>query len=520
MVLYDENGRVVKEHETHLEDTALDLASKCRYIEQIQVYKQRDVAVGDNNIRIIIDAQDFKTLYCHRNLGWGSDSEQIEFFSQETDYEIRIDLDRGILKMCSSMADEHFTYNPGENRLHLPVRYPRRHVESKEYNPKEFKASFGDGKVVKGKSLVWPDDGQMAFIRRDEIEKYIFPWLEKVKRICESVKSNKGMAENNPRKRKRAKDASDDGSETDEEPGKLKRGPRKRRNNTNGTGPESGLETDPEPERQTSPEKNPAHDLVKPDGPIPMEIPNDPLEKIHLYNAMLQLGLPKFVQLPLIDALVLQMYQTKLTACHLDTLEMTVGRFYSRGVAVLDPVLNHFIGTYSFREWNDRKPPAWPGTKPPTRDGGAPNEQSDVGPSPGKKGAGKGKDVLPKPVNFDKMKRKYLEYTKQQAQRGKFGKDTYLLPPKLPVLGHSIKHWSGLRSSGSTAAAHIGYPLNIGKDRNFTRRRDGTLGRCVEEDTNRLAGQAYYQTNRPGQLDSLAPPEAIDNPNVEDEEGE
>ncbi|KAF2824867.1 hypothetical protein CC86DRAFT_252978, partial [Ophiobolus disseminans] len=83
-------------------------------------------------------------------------------------------------------------------------------------------------------------------------------------------------------------------------------------------------------------------------------IPASLLEKIHLYNVMLHLGIASYFQRPLIDALVLQMYQTDLRQCHLDTLEMTVGRFYARGVAVLDPVLSHFIGTYPLRSLTDR----------------------------------------------------------------------------------------------------------------------------------------------------------------------
>lgn len=88
-----------------------------------------------------------------------------------------------------------------------------------------------------------------------------------------------------------------------------------------------------------------------------IDIPEELERKIHLYNVMLLLSIPRFFQRPLIDALVLEMYQTNLRQCHLDTLEMTVGRFYARGVLVLNPVLSHFVGTDAFRSIVDRQQP-------------------------------------------------------------------------------------------------------------------------------------------------------------------
>jgi hypothetical protein len=90
--------------------------------------------------------------------------------------------------------------------------------------------------------------------------------------------------------------------------------------------------------------------------PLPeIDIPEDLLGMIHLYDVMLQLGIASYFHRPLIDALVLRMYQTNLQKCHPDTLEMTVCRFYSRGVPALDPVLDHFIRTYALRSAADRQ---------------------------------------------------------------------------------------------------------------------------------------------------------------------
>jgi hypothetical protein len=77
-----------------------------------------------------------------------------------------------------------------------------------------------------------------------------------------------------------------------------------------------------------------------------MDIHEDLVNKIHLYNAMLQLGIPSVVRRLLIHRLVDQMYRKNLNACELETLEMTVGRFHSQGVPVLDPVLCYFVSTY------------------------------------------------------------------------------------------------------------------------------------------------------------------------------
>ncbi|KAI4688734.1 uncharacterized protein J4E84_004664 [Alternaria hordeiaustralica] len=293
----------------------------------------------------------------------------------------------------------------------------------------------------------------MAFIRPEEIIEYVIPWLQKVEKQI------------------------------------------------NRKGDELDKEDDARPPKETRRARQP----TGPDVAITMRIPDALDDKIHLYNAMLQLGLPKSVQL---------MYKTKINACHLATLEHTVGRFYSRGVAVLDPVLCHFIGTYSRRTLQDRK-----NVRPPP---GSDNETSDDANKPGEQlpEEAQGADnqsgeeppaTAPVPEiesNFDfkNSERKYLGYHDQPAGRGKpYDEDKFILPPELPVIGHSIKHWSGVRKKGSTAAAHNGFPLNIGKYKKFIRRNATDVidvNDYFEEETNRLAHQKDYKDKGPGEGDS------------------
>lgn len=143
------------------------------------------------------------------------------------------------------------------------------------------------------------------------------------------------------------------------------------------------------------------------------------------------------------------MYETKLNACHLVTLEHTVGRFYSRGVAVLDPVLCHFIRTYSHRTLQDRrdaKPSTESGTESSDDTGDSdeqpPEEAQGVDNQSGEEPPASAPAAEPE-SNFDfkNSERKYLGYHDQPAGREiPYDEDTYLLPPELPVIGHSIKH--------------------------------------------------------------------------------
>ncbi|KAI2482128.1 hypothetical protein Ptr902_06509 [Pyrenophora tritici-repentis] len=75
---------------------------------------------------------------------------------------------------------------------------------------------------------------------------------------------------------------------------------------------------------------------------------------------------------------------------------------------------------------------------------------------------------------------------------------THELPPVLPVLGHTARHWSGVRKNGSTAAAFTGFPLNIGKGKRFV--RTATATRTEEEMmTHHLIHQEAYWRDNPGQ---------------------
>jgi hypothetical protein len=188
------------------------------------------------------------------------------------------------------------------------------------------------------------------------------------------------------------------------------------------------------------------------------------------------------------------MYQTELRACHLDVLEHTIGRFYSRGVAILDPVLNHLIGTYSFRCSKDRKNP-----KPSEKSGDEPTEETDDA----NREAASGSSETDSNFDFKVAERGYVNYVDIPAHRPRFPDDTYLLPPELPVIGHSIRHWSGVRLNGSTAAAYTGFPLNIGKNKKFIH-TDATAAIGAndysEEETNRLVSYEYYRNHGPGEV--------------------
>jgi hypothetical protein len=177
-------------------------------------------------------------------------------------------------------------------------------------------------------------------------------------------------------------------------------------------------------------------------------------EKIHLYNVMLQLGIASHFQKPLIDGLVEQMYQNDLQQCHLDALEMTVGRFHARGVPILDPVLNHLVGTYPLRPARDRQTADTPDHLTMTNGEKHPDERKD------------GEFYLPKGTQ-----RSWLDYTAVKPDaRHDYPDDTVSVPPRLEVIGHSIRHWSGVRRNGSTAAATTGYPLNVGRVLKYYRR--------------------------------------------------
>lgn len=323
---------------------------------------------------------------------------------------------------CSSLADEYFTFHPDQNHLRLPVTYPR--VHDREYcGPdkwKDFEEEHKDHIIEPGKTYRHQVDAQMAYIRKDEIIRYILPWLRKMETIVEKKE-----------------------------------------------------------------EKN---ELVTRDMLPQIRIPHKLRSKIHLYNSMLQLGIASYFQQPLIDALVRQMYKRDLQRCHLDILEMTICRLYSRGIPVLDPVLNHFIGTYSQRSLIDRN-----NAEPPkalkVKDSNLPREVIHI-------------DDLYLPHT----ERKWLEYSNvKPGTREWYPDDTVIVPPELEVLGHSLRHWSGIRRTGSTAAAYTGYPLNVGRVFKYYRRQAMDPIRKSRRNvdfsdysTYRLRKDPYCLRNRPG----------------------
>jgi len=240
MVLYHANGRVVEQHDQYLDDEARNLANHYRYIEQIDICNQKTADPSTDNVEIIIDEQEYRTLYCEREGYW----ETIKKFRRKTAYHIPTTVDRATLRKCSTFADDHFTYNPGAKTLHLPVRYPRQHHAALgELSTHDFNINYHF--CVNGKRLAEQPDDQMAFIRPEEINVYVIPWLQKVQ-------------------------------------GQINR-----------KGGELDEEDDARPPKETRRARQP----TGPDVAITMGIPDALDEKIHLYNAMLQLGLPKFVQL-------------------------------------------------------------------------------------------------------------------------------------------------------------------------------------------------------------------------------
>jgi len=415
-------------HESYLEREAHKEAVQGQYEDQIDICKGMDVpAAALDTVDIIINPQRFKTLYCSPPHG-DTTGTCWEWLKQGKKTEERIQVNRRALIAGSSLAEEHFRYNPESTVLHLPVEWPRKH---------------NAGSVC---GYIKMENAQMAYIRSNEIKSLLVPWLSRLLILLQM-----GDKKNN-----------------DAESGALPATLAQRRTLTRAT------------------LMDPAKEYT-----LHIEPPETLLDKIHLYNAMLQLGLPKFVQQPLVDALVLQMYQKPLQHCHLDVLEITIGRFHSRGMAVLDPVICHFIGTYAFRSLQDRETP------------GDKADRAEETPEPA--------DDLPScrpahvapdgQTDFAKTGRQLLSFTNYNARRIAFPRDTFLLPPALPVLGHSIQNWSGVRRTGSTAAAFTGFPLNIGEAFKYVR-TSGTQAlsndNVVREQTNRLAHQPYYHTEKPG----------------------
>lgn len=135
--------------------------------------------------------------------------------------------------------------------------------------------------------------------------------------------------------------------------------------------------------------------------------------------------------------MIAKIYQKPFSSCPLDTLAMTVGCFYSETVAVLYAVLNHFIGTYAFRIFEDRDNPS--------------SDQLD-------------KPSVDPVYDIKRNVLAYFEYHVTSTNR------TLINRPKLPDLGYSMRHWSGIRRDENPVAAHTAYILYVGRVRKFYRR--------------------------------------------------
>ncbi|KAF2713028.1 hypothetical protein K504DRAFT_516863 [Pleomassaria siparia CBS 279.74] len=212
-------------------------------------------------------------------------------------------------------------------------------------------------------------------------------------------------------------------------------------------------------------------DTEQPEESIPLlTIPDTLEDKIHLYNIMVQLAAPKFLYSELTKALVEQMDQSKLAESHLDLLEMTVGRLNAGTVSILDPVLNHLVATYASR---DKATDIDVVRRPGPQDPAVPGE----------------------PLNP-------LKYGVKNAGRSDYPRDTVIVPPKYPVIGHCIKNWPEVRgSNGDARAAHVRYPLNVGRERKFWRRNstDPILGkRSADAISADDAGTVVDYTERSG----------------------
>ena len=153
MVLYKQNGRVIAAHEAHLEEQAGKIANDRGYMDQIEIFEQKSQQASRTDVQFVIDSQKFMTLFCHNNDGWGSDYEKIKAFGADTTT-IEKRVDRDTLIKCSSLARDHFSYNPGDDELHLLVRHPRVHISGPTSTRREFEAAYEGRLIQTGKRIV------------------------------------------------------------------------------------------------------------------------------------------------------------------------------------------------------------------------------------------------------------------------------------------------------------------------------------------------------------------------------
>jgi hypothetical protein len=156
------------------------------------------------------------------------------------------------------------------------------------------------------------------------------------------------------------------------------------------------------------------------------QIPETVEDRIHLYNCMLHLGILPHFKEPLIKKLCEDVKQNKLKDCHLELLEMTVGRLNAYAVPILDPVLCAFTGSFGLRDEHERLK-----IQQLTDENGNPIS---------------GKLRYARQKDHDGTEREVQPWEER------------VIPPQLPVLGHCLKHWSYVRD-GEVDSNHK-YPLD------------------------------------------------------------
>jgi hypothetical protein len=382
--------RAIPDHESTLTAKAAAHRKDFRYDDQAGVVDEQRTKhpPADDPIErvtILVYNQKFQTLYSSE-----SDEPHNENYVQEN--ELRCPSaaeDPGIRKStlmkCSSLAKELFTFEPDSRELELPIWWPRKHIHGEQ--------------IPSNRGYIIRHNCYLSWIDYNTVDTVIVPWLRNVEG-WEDELVNLASSHAAAEKKRIDRDAAERAAGKD-------------------YGDAEGSEARPYiPRKETI--------------PVPI-VPSDLAGKINLYNVMLHLGVPKFIQKDTIEALVKQMHQRKLQDCELELVDITIGRFQSLSVGVLDPVINHLVGTYGFRDHTTDRELV---NRICTRED---------------------------PQN--------LEYGSQNAGRVEYDQDTVIVPPKLPVLAHNIRHWSGVRHrNGDARAAHVGYPLNVGKVLKYWRR--------------------------------------------------
>ncbi|PSN67645.1 hypothetical protein BS50DRAFT_620163 [Corynespora cassiicola Philippines] len=410
------------------------------------------IEAGYPRVQFVIEPQSFRTLYSVPTSvaeGYGHDPDQYpEIYGNHIPEFDSVGkwpfppqgVDKAVVMRYCGAAEEQLLLNPTSKNVTLPIRWPRRHDSAK----------YSQGEHVAG-------------IDAGVIEKFIVPWLLEIEEV------QKHRAERERRRKRREREVHSPGrpvsrtffGETltwdilpkpeevpdseDERMGgekkpRINAEVRRRKTVLEDIEEESDLDEDDVPEND--------NDLPADDGTTPrinIDKTSSLAEMIHLYNAILQLGIHMSEQRALAEKIVHEMSQRDYKDCELTLIELTIGRFYSRSVGVLDLVLNHVVAMHAQRRRDDRANP---------------ESLKDIEDNLRRGGAN---------IDPDGSNPQYLEYSSTNAGRQDYPDDTVVVAPKLAVVGHNVKHWSGIRSDGNTATAYHGLPLNNGSDTRYIR---------------------------------------------------